>query len=365
LIRIRLMIGALNVTRFLPLVTICNVCIPPSAIVRDMNVRNTAVVRGVFVQSLHKAVLISALLPLVVWSQSAAPTDPAVYTADKAYTSAYWADAENQYSALTKQNPENPRFWYRLGVSARNDKHYDVALSAMQKAKTLGASKGLPAFIADYEIAVIFAGMGDSDHALAKLKSSADGGFSQPDRLANDAEWSSLRSSPQFVALSKQVQHNAAPCEDPQFRQFDFWIGDWDVASAADGTHQGSSHVASEMGGCVIWENWTSAGGPYFGKSYNTWNVNLKRWEQYWVDNAAGVIFFHGGIKDGVMDYWTDDVPLPTGGKLMRHLQFFNLGPEKVRQFSQGSNDGGKTWHVEYDFVYTKVPQKPSATPGS
>jgi tetratricopeptide (TPR) repeat protein len=309
--------------------------------------------------------LFAALLSAGGWSQTPAPLDPAVTAADKAYTAQNWTDAENQYRALAQQNPENPRFWYRFSVSARHDKHYDVALDSMQKAKTLGANKGLPAFIADYELAAIYAGMGDSNQALASLKTSADGGFSQPDRLANDAEWSSLRGNQQFIALSKQVQHNAAPCEDAEFRQFDFWVGDWDVVSAAGGAQQGSSHVAKEMGGCVIWENWTSAGGPYFGKSYNTWNVNLKRWEQYWVDNAAGVIFFHGGVKDGVMDYWTDDVPQPTGGTLLRHLQFFNLGTDKVRQFSQGSNDGGKTWHVEYDFIYTRRSAESSKTAGS
>jgi hypothetical protein len=47
---------------------------------------------------------------------------------------------------------------------------------------------------------------------------------------------------------------------------------------------------------------------------------------------------------------------------LLRHLQFFNLGPGKVRQFSQGSNDDGKTWHVEYDLIYTKHPAAPSAS---
>jgi len=25
-----------------------------------------------------------------------------------------------------------------------------------------------------------------------------------------------------------------------------------------------------------------------------------------------------------------------------------------VRQFSQGSTDGGKTWNVEYDFTYVR-----------
>jgi hypothetical protein len=72
------------------------------------------------------------------------------------------------------------------------------------------------------------------------------------------------------------------------------------------------------------------------------------------VDNVGGMIHFYGGLKNGVMDYWTDDIPQPDGTKLRRHLQFFNQGPDKVRQFSQGSTDGGKTWHIEYDFTYLR-----------
>jgi hypothetical protein len=182
----------------------------------------------------------------------------------------------------------------------------------------------------------------------------------QPARLENDTEWNSLRMNDKFIALAKQVQHNASPCDDSEFKQFDFWLGDWDVASAADGIRRGSSHISREMNGCVVWENWTSAGSPYFGKSYNTWNSNLKRWEQYWVDSSGGVMFFHGSLKDNVMDYWTDDVPQSTGGTLLRHLQFFHLAPDKVRQFSQGSSDGGKTWQTEYDLIYTRAQVKSS-----
>jgi tetratricopeptide (TPR) repeat protein len=302
-----------------------------------------------------------ALPPIATFSQ--APASPEA--ADKAYASQNWTEAEQQYSELTKQQPENARFWYRLGVSARADKRFDAALAAMEKAKALGAGRGLPAPLADYELATTYAAMGDNTRALHILKLSADGGFVQPARLENDAEWNSLRTNTQFAALQKQIQHNAAPCEDPEFKQFDFWLGDWTVASAGNGAAAGLSHISKEMAGCVVWENWTSAGSPYFGKSYNTWNPNLKRWEQYWVDTSAGVMFFHGELKNNIMDYWTDDVPQPGGGTLLRHLQFFNLGPDKVRQFSQGSSDGGKTWHTEYDLIYSRVTARPAQSASS
>jgi hypothetical protein len=303
---------------------------------------------------------LTLFLSLVASAQGPSEADPAVTAADKAYAAKDWTAAESQYSSLTSRQSENARFWYRLGVSARGNRHYDVTLAAMQKAKALGAGKGLPTPLADYEIATIHAGMGESSFALQLLKTAADGGFMQPSRVENDSEWNALRTNDQFIGLAKQVRHNATPCEDPEFKQFDFWLGDWEVASAGDGTPRGSSHISKEMNGCVVWENWTSAGSPYFGKSYNTWNPNLKRWEQYWVDTSAGVMFFHGNVKDNVMDYWTDDVPQSGGGTLLRHLQFFNIGPEKVRQFSQESSDGGKTWQTEYDLIYTRVAAKQS-----
>jgi len=96
-------------------------------------------------------------------------------------------------------------------------------------------------------------------------------------------------------------------------------------------------------------------GTGYAGKSYNVYNPSMKRWEQFWVDNAGGMIHFYGGLRNGVMDFYTDDIPQASGPPLKRHLQFFNLDANTVRQFSQGSTDGGKTWNAEYDFTYNRA----------
>jgi tetratricopeptide (TPR) repeat protein len=314
-------------------------------------------------------VCLCALLACVlILNLAAAQVAPAASVGGDEAASAYagkdWPRAESLYSALARQDPANPRYWYRLAVSERGNRHYDAALESFEKARTLGASKGLPGWLVDYELASTYAAMGNSPRALQALKTSADGGFSQPARLDGDAEWNALRGDDTFLALAKQIKHNSAPCQDGEFNQFDFWVGDWNVTTTGDGTQAGDSHISKEMDGCVVWENWTGAGGGY-GKSYNTYNVNLHRWEQYWVDNSAGTIFFYGNLKDGVMDYWTDDVPQQSGGKLRRHLQFFNLAPDKVRQFSQGSTDGGKTWTVEYDLTYTKRSPAASTSNGT
>jgi len=62
---------------------------------------------------------------------------------------------------------------------------------------------------------------------------------------------------------------------------------------------------------------------------------------------ARASISFYGGLKDCVMDCWTDEIRQPSEPPLKRHLPFFKRGPDKVRQFRQGSTDGGKTWKPE------------------
>ena len=82
----------------------------------------------------------------------------------------------------------------------------------------------------------------------------------------------------------------------------------------------GTSRIERILNDCVILENWTSLNNQ--GKRFNTYNTSLKRWEQFWVDNSQGMIHFHAELKDGIMDYWTDEIPQSNGQKLKRHLQF-------------------------------------------
>jgi len=165
---------------------------------------------------------------------------------------------------------------------------------------------------------------------------------------------------PRFAKLLEQAKKNQRPCVySLENRQFDFWLGEWSVTTTQGGIPAGDSKIELILEDCVVQENWKSQNSPYSGKSYNIYNQALKRWEQYWVDNVGGNIFFYGGLKDGVMDYFTDEIPQAGGPALKRHLQFIpmsqdKLHPDKVRQFSRGSTDGGKTWNVEYDFTYTR-----------
>jgi tetratricopeptide (TPR) repeat protein len=271
--------------------------------------------------------------------------------ASSAYDLQDWAKAARLYEALVSQHPEVPRLWFRLADAQQQLGRFDQALATMQD----GLKAGVPAIFAEYVIAGVYARKNEKERAFEHLKLAVDNGYNQPEQFDEDKHFDSLRNDPRFAELKKQAEHNLKPCADtPENRQFDFWVGEWNVETTQGGVPAGQSRIALILGDCVVQENWQSNGNPYSGKSYNIYNTALKRWEQYWVDNSGGNIFFYGGVKDGVMDYWTDEIPQANGASQKRHLQFFKLGPDKVRQFSQSSTDGGKTWKPEYDFTYVR-----------
>ena len=272
--------------------------------------------------------------------------------ANAAYDAKDWSKSAALYEKFTQAHPDIPRLWFRLGTSLQELGQLDRALEVYQKALAAGA----PPPYAEYSIATVYAQSEDSGKAFEHLEKALEAGYNKPEQLSSDPYLAALRSDTRFTKLLDQANRNLKPCTyKPENRQFDFWVGEWDVETTRGAIPAGQSRIEKALADCVIVENWQSDGNPYSGKSYNIYNPSLKRWEQFWVDNVGGNIFFYGGLnKDGVMDYCTDELRQGDGTKLKRHLQFFPLGPDKVRQFSQGSTDGGKTWTVEYDFTYIR-----------
>jgi tetratricopeptide (TPR) repeat protein len=270
--------------------------------------------------------------------------------ADEAYQAKDWAMAAQAYRDVAQSSPKNPRAWLRLAVCLRKTGDFSAATEALEKS----AASGVPSVQEEYEKARLYAAMNKMDESFQSLQKALDTGFAQVNLLERDEDLAPLRADARFAGMLEQARKNQKPCAyTPENRQFDFWVGEWNVETTHGGNPVGNSKIELILGDCVVLENWSGMGGGS-GKSFNVYNKNKKRWEQYWVDATGGMIHFFGGLKDGVMDYYTEDVEQPDGTMRRRHLQFFNLGPDKVRQFSQRSTDGGKTWTVEYDFTYIR-----------
>jgi hypothetical protein len=153
-------------------------------------------------------------------------------------------------------------------------------------------------------------------------------------------------------AVAQQPPQRQSPCRtQPEYRQFDFWVGEWDVQTP-QGQTAGTNSVQLILGDCVLLENWTGARGGH-GKSFNVYNAAKGKWQQTWVDNAGSVLELLGEYRDDRMIFSGETVRRD-GTKVLERLSFTKLPGDRVRQFWEQSADGGKTWTVAFDGTYVR-----------
>ena len=168
-----------------------------------------------------------------------------------------------------------------------------------------------------------------------------------------------------LVLLAVQAAAQPAPpatppqpdCTAEVHRQFDFWVGEWDVvptgAALKPGQKPSSNVIQRAHAGCVLVENWTAATGGT-GMSVNIYDRSRGQWHQTWVDSSGGVHDYWGNLVGNAMVFH-GSMPVPTSPELRLHvrLTFSRLGPDRVRQLSERLNADG-TWSVNYDLTYTR-----------
>ncbi len=168
---------------------------------------------------------------------------------------------------------------------------------------------------------------------------------------------------PPPAAPSPQTPPPPLTCDRPEHRQFDFWVGEWDVRPAGQPetapTPLGNV-IRLEDGGCVVTEHWTTPRGS--GRSVNIFDRTRNQWHQTWVDSTGGLHQYWGNADPAGNLVFLGETPVaaPGVGRQTVRLTFFNLGPDRtaparVRQFSEVLGADGR-WTTSYDLIYYRRP---------
>ena len=157
---------------------------------------------------------------------------------------------------------------------------------------------------------------------------------------------------PAGLALAQTPATAPPTCEAAEHRQFDFWIGDWEVFLPS-GQKAGENRVDSINAGCSLLENWSGRGG-YTGKSLNIYDRTDKRWHQVWVDSTGGVLMLAGGFADKRMVLESGPVAGGSGAPVIHRIAWSINEDASVRQLWESSSDAGKTWTVQFDGKYVR-----------
>src|SRR5947209_9963423 len=204
-------------------------------------------------------------------------------------------------------------------------------------------------------MAKVYALKNDDGKAVAYLQKAVDAGYLNYREIDTVKEFSTIQNNDNFKALKTKIYNTLFPCYTNQHaREFDFWIGEWDVYATGTKTSVGHSLVQMISGGCALLENWE--GGNSSGKSINFIDPNTNKWKQSWSGSYANgnQEFVNGEYKDSAMrfEFATKDAQ---GKKLIGRFFFYNQGVNQVRQFNETSTDNGKTWNTNYDFTYKRI----------
>jgi len=156
-----------------------------------------------------------------------------------------------------------------------------------------------------------------------------------------------------FVAAGPLAGQQAQPpCAGVEHREFDFWIGEWDVTVVGSGQVAGRSSITPILDGCAILESYETAGG-YRGNSHNAYDRSTGQWHQTWVDNAGMVLKLDGGIEDGNM-VLSGPGKDAQGNDIINRITWTPHEDGSVQQTWTVSKDGGKTWTSAFDGMYRK-----------
>jgi hypothetical protein len=285
-------------------------------------------------------------------AQSTAPTDSA--KASAMLSDSNFAGAVQVYTALTIREPANPSHWSGLARAHHGLAHWEQSEAASLKALELyPATPPRPRRVTWYNIAAARARQGKADAAMAALDSISTAPLLTTQVLESDPDMASLMSHPRMARLKAQLALAFSPCDTmPKAREFDFWIGDWNV-HAPNGQLAGTNLIQKVSNGCALLENWTANGGGGAGKSLNFYNANAGYWQQTWIGAAGGPVEFREGKLEGNTISFIARSSA-AGNPIVSRLSFTNLGPNRVRQHAEATTDNGATWTTLYDFQYLR-----------
>jgi len=160
------------------------------------------------------------------------------------------------------------------------------------------------------------------------------------------------------VLFSQESTNQAKPnpCTIAEQRQFDFWIGEWDLTWPGQKSGEighGSNSIKRILDGCVVQESFSAQDQHLRGTSVSTFDARARKWKQTWVDNEGGYLDFVGEFKDGQLILQREAIG-KDGTKMLQRMVWKNISANELDWSWDASRDGGKTWQVQWPIHYRR-----------
>ena len=151
-------------------------------------------------------------------------------------------------------------------------------------------------------------------------------------------------------------------CDLAEQKQFDFWVGDWDLTTPGNKPGEvlhNRNTIKRILGGCIVQENFVGgndlqqATPPLLGMSVSVFDPVSGKWKQTWVDNQGSYLDFTGEFKNGQM-ILSREATRPDGTGIWQRMVWKNISADELDWSWERSKDGGKTWEVLWPIHYKR-----------
>ncbi len=290
-------------------------------------------------------IILASGIFLTLQAQQQTPS-PKMAAANELFKQQKFQEAVAAFGDVIKDEPNNGRAWYFMGMSLHSLGKWEQAIAAFEKNVAIARNPS-----SMYNIACGYSRLKQADKSFEWLEKALTNGAAFSVNLDTDKDLENIRKDVRFKKMSELADRQKRPCiYSAEARQFDFWVGDWDVFNP-QGQKAGTNSVQLFSDGCGLLENWTgSLGGD--GKSINFYDAGTGKWYQSWIGTGGGALRYAGNFREGAMRF--EGEIIANGAKTLQKLTFTKIDDNTVRQLFEASTDAGKTWTVTYDLKYVR-----------
>ena len=166
------------------------------------------------------------------------------------------------------------------------------------------------------------------------------------------------------AAFTVSALEGQSVCDAPQAREFDFWIGEWNVVNKRL-TEEGwaemgraAAKVYPILGGCALVEHWrgTAWGNKTIGFSVRNFDPETGKWFLLlsWPgQNRPGFGTLEGTFTHGRGEFFRER-ETPEGETSLTRYSFSDTKPDALRWDAAESKDGGGNWQTYWIMEFSR-----------
>ncbi len=165
-----------------------------------------------------------------------------------------------------------------------------------------------------------------------------------------------------WTVIIPAEQTDSLGCTSTEARQFDFWVGSWDINQKIlnqDGSWielKASTKVSPLLNGCALEEHWTGQVQFFWlgmkqpeeikGFSLRYYDTSSGKWNIYWMDTQTPELGlpYTGNFADGKGEFFAERETKK--GRQISRIVFSDIKENSVHWDLSVSNDDGKSWRV-------------------